>query len=215
MREYLNAGAMLSDDEKHRYRLWRYLQKSGPLYCFIGINPSTADASIDDATVRKWTGFVDRWGGQGYLVVNLATLRSTDVKGLKDAPMNDLNSIQHLFGAMSAADIIVPCWGATKKAPVDLSYMIQVVDAHATTMGKPVKCFGRTKDGDPKHPLMLSYDTPLVDYFTPSISRLLNGRSIDWEIIKRVGTEPSEILEQIPFVQSDEPYVYKPLRKDK
>jgi len=32
------------------------------------------------------------------------------------------------------------------------------------TSGKPVKVFGLTAGGDPKHPLMLPYDTPLVDW---------------------------------------------------
>lgn len=30
--------------------------------------------------------------------------------------------------------------------------------------GKPVMHFGLTKAGDPKHPLMLGYDTPLQAY---------------------------------------------------
>jgi hypothetical protein len=32
------------------------------------------------------------------------------------------------------------------------------------TSGKPVKHFGLTQSGDPKHPLMLGYDTKLIEW---------------------------------------------------
>lgn len=35
----------------------------------------------------------------------------------------------------------------------------------ALSSGAPTRCLGRTADGQPRHPLMLSYETQLEDYF--------------------------------------------------
>ncbi|VWD15224.1 hypothetical protein BCO71033_02740 [Burkholderia contaminans] len=48
--------------------------------------------------------------------------------------------------------------------PSLISAALGVVTAMLCTSGKPVKVFGLTAGGDPKHPLMLPYDTPLVDW---------------------------------------------------
>ena len=55
-------SAVLSPCGQYRFRLERTISMEGPVYAFFGINPSTADANLDDATVRKWIGFCKRWG---------------------------------------------------------------------------------------------------------------------------------------------------------
>ena len=160
------ASAVLSPDGVHRFRLDRVVASSGPSYAFIGVNPSTADASIDDATVRKWKGFVRRWGGAKFSVANLFTYRATDVKAL--ASCHEVNrhlfSERHLDAILRTADVIVPCWGAIAKVPERHRGRAKMVAARLPAYNKPVKCFGLTKDGDPKHPLMLGYDTQLIDF---------------------------------------------------
>lgn len=37
----------------------------------------------------------------------------------------------------------------------------------AERVGKPLYCFGVAKDGQPRHTLMLAYDTPLVPWRAP------------------------------------------------
>ena len=129
------------------------------------MNPSTADASVDDATVRKWRGFVQRWGGSRFIVGNVFAYRATDVNELATAvdPFGDLIG-DHITDIITEADILVPCWGNTSKVPPSLRYAFgELMDALLSS-GKPVKCFGLTASGDPRHPLMLGYSTPLVDY---------------------------------------------------
>ena len=55
-------SAVISDCGAYRYRLDRDVDPllGGPVYAFFGVNPSTADADIDVATVRKRRGFVCR-----------------------------------------------------------------------------------------------------------------------------------------------------------
>ncbi len=77
-----NSSAALSEDGAHRYWLDRVISDNGPCYVFIGVNPSTADANADDATIRRLKGFVARWSGAKFIIVNLYSKRATDVREL-------------------------------------------------------------------------------------------------------------------------------------
>ena len=160
-------SAIISPCGQYRYRLERTVAMEGPVYAFFGINPSTADASLDDATVRKWIGFVKRWGGSRFIVGNAWPLRSTDVRALADAPRwldAGLENTRHILAMTAEADILVPCWGDRGKVPRvmhnDLDELLHLLRG----TGKPLMHFGLTKGGDPKHPLMLGYDTPLQPF---------------------------------------------------
>lgn len=158
-------SAVISACGSYRYRLSRQFGFSYRAATFIGVNPSTADAEVDDATVRKCIGFAKRWGFDGIEIINLFAFRSTDVRALATAadpvgPRNDY----HTKEALLNADFIVPCWGSVTKLPDALVGRIGIVRDWIVSVDAPVKCLGFTKHGDPKHPLMLGYDTPLVDW---------------------------------------------------
>lgn len=155
--------AIISPCGLYRYRLERQVGPSGPVYAFFGVNPSTADASLDDATVRKWIGFTTRWGASKFVVGNVFAYRSTEVGNLMTAtdPGGPENWDQ-LRSIVADADILVPCWGDRKKVHRDLHPYFDAVKGLLKDSGKPVMHFGLTKDGDPKHPLMLGYKTFLV-----------------------------------------------------
>lgn len=161
----MKRSAWLSECEKYRYTLSRTWKEDGPLFAYFGINPSTADADIDDATVKKWIGFTERNGGRGFIVGNAFAYRSTDVKELAKCndPVGEAN-LSHLANIIRKADILVPCWGNTSKVPGHLRHIISALKIELLESEKPVKVFGLTKAGDPKHPLMLGYNTVLVDY---------------------------------------------------
>jgi hypothetical protein len=156
-------SAIISQCGLYRYRLERTVAMGGPVYAFFGVNPSTADASVDDATVRKWIGFSKRWGASRFIVGNVFAYRATDVRALGgvDDPHGDEIG-DHITDIITEADILVPCWGNTNKVPPKLQCYFDVLMDALASSGKPVKTFGLTASGDPKHPLMLSYDTPLV-----------------------------------------------------
>ena len=106
-----------------------------------------------------------RWGGSRFIVGNVFAYRSTDVR--------QLATVEDAFGALigdhttsiiTEADILVPCWGNTSKVPPSLRFAFGELMDTLLSSGKPVKCFGLTASGDPRHPLMLGYSTPLVDY---------------------------------------------------
>ncbi|MES2634083.1 MAG: DUF1643 domain-containing protein [Pseudomonadota bacterium] len=159
-------SAIISECGKYRYRLERTVAMEGPVYAFFGVNPSTADAELDDATVRKWTGFVKRWGGSRFIVGNVFAYRATDVRELAIAPGHAIGpeNIRHLREIAAAADICVPCWGSRAKLPQELHPSLKHMERELRATGKPLAHFGLTASGDPKHPLMLGYDTPLIDW---------------------------------------------------
>jgi hypothetical protein len=61
----------------HRYTLWRIWDH---MFCtdyvqFIGLNPSTADESQDDPTVRRCIDFAKRWGAGALCMTNIFAFR--------------------------------------------------------------------------------------------------------------------------------------------
>lgn len=153
-------SAVLSPCGTYRYRLERTVAMEGPVYAFFGVNPS-----IDDPTVRKWTGFTKKWGGSRFIVGNVFAYRATDVKELvmvEDPFGDDIGD--HTIDIITEADILVPCWGDTGKVPAQLRFAFDVLMDALVSSGKPVRHLGLTNGGDPKHPLMLAYSTPLTPW---------------------------------------------------
>ncbi len=152
---------MISDDGLFRYLLERRWDEGPPLV-FVMLNPSTADAEKDDATIRKCIGFAKHYGYNAIAVVNLFAFRATKPKDLKAAgwpvvPGND----QHIIAAARIGVGQVICaWGANAnrtKRPAEVMKMLKMQDIKAL-------CLGTTQDGFPLHPCMISYDRPLIDY---------------------------------------------------
>lgn len=159
-------SAIISECGRYRYRLERRQDKTGPVVAFFGVNPSTADASAEDATTRKWHGFAERNGWGRYIVGNVFALRSTDVRalGVRGALPIGQDNTHHLLGICADADILVPCWGDSGKIPKRLRSHVQTTIRILENTGKPMFTFGLTKGGDPRHPLMLGYNTPIVPW---------------------------------------------------
>lgn len=162
----MNKSAFLSKDNQYRYMLKREWRNDGTLFAFFGVNPSTANAHIDDATVRKWIGFTKRNEGRGFLVGNVFAYRSTNVKALADVddPVGGEEAYNWLDVIIERADVLVPCWGNIEKVPNRLQIHFPNLMRRMLISKKPIKTFGYTKGGHPKHPLFLPYSTELVTY---------------------------------------------------
>lgn len=160
-------SAVFSPCNRYRYRLDREVQPDGKVFAYFGINPSTADAIVNDATVRKWIGFTMRNGGRRFIVGNVFGIRSKDVKAL--AAHTTLTAqgpdwALHFDQIIAAADVLVPCWGASGKIPRHLRGELDNVLARLLASDKPVLHFGVTACGQPLHPQMLAYATPLIPW---------------------------------------------------
>ena len=85
----IRAGAKISGCGTYRYALWRHWdsdwngQGDSNSVMFIGLNPSTADATEDDPTLRRCIGFAKSWGFGGLYMLNVFAYRATDPRLMK------------------------------------------------------------------------------------------------------------------------------------
>ena len=161
----IERTAVISTSGTYRYRLGRRWGPGHPMV-FVMLNPSKADAYIDDNTIVKCMKFARREGCDGIDVVNLFALRARDPKDLVSAPDpvgpdND----EHLSEAIARAQVLVAGWG-TWPAERSLarygrpSRTIQIALEH----DRPLSCLRVTKDGHPGHPLYLPDAAPLAPW---------------------------------------------------
>lgn len=141
----------------YRYTLTRRWGE-GPSLAWVMLNPSTADADADDATIRKCIGFTRRIGYHALIVVNLFAFRATDPAKMKTAadpigPDNDM-IIHRVCGE---SPLIVCAWGRHGAAFGRAAEVMARLDATCA----PTVCWHINADGSPGHPLMLGYDRPL------------------------------------------------------
>lgn len=155
-----DSGALLSECERYRYRLWRIWDDCAPIMVWVMLNPSTADASQDDPTIRKCIGFAKQHRHGGIIVANLFAYRATNPKELLKVadPVGPENN-KHIRWAVMAPPMltIVAGWGADKFArrrAAEVSLLIR------SSRG-PLKCFRKSASGVPWHPLYLPYSSPL------------------------------------------------------
>jgi hypothetical protein len=153
--------AILSNDGVHRYNLIREWDAINPSMLFVMLNPSTADAVEDDPTIRRCMGFARRENCGMIEVVNLFAYRATDPKELKktDTPLVGVDNDEIIQLAAEESDIIVCAWGTNGTLNGRNKEVISLLQS----VGKPIMCLGKTKDGHPKHPLYLPADAELIE----------------------------------------------------
>jgi hypothetical protein len=142
---YIKKHAIISHDNKYRYQLSRIWEEEKPKVLFIMLNPSTADADIDDPTIRRVVNFAKSWDYGGLFVGNLYAFRSSEPKDLlyTDDPIGKDN-IQHIKFLIGLTDRVIYCWGNNQKEP---KWLYDLVN-------NPY-CIDISKKGVPKHPLYL------------------------------------------------------------
>ena len=154
------TDATFSDCGRYRYVL-RRIWDGGPLMCFVMLNPSTADATRDDATIRICIGRAKRMGYGGIAVVNLFALRSTDPSLLysennpiSEASPRDYKNNLFINQFARSADIVICAWGK-HGALLDRG---TIVLQHLRDLGVQPYALRLNKDGSPAHPLRIGYD---------------------------------------------------------
>ena len=154
----IRSTARIDPTGRYRYSLTRSWDDTLPRACFCLLNPSTADATTDDPTLRRCLGFARRWGCGGVEIVNLFALRATDPRDLRRAadpvgPRNDAAIVR----AATRAELLVAAWG-NHGALHDRAKAVLAALARTST----VHTLGLTKLGHPRHPLYTPSDTTLT-----------------------------------------------------
>lgn len=161
--EGTRCSAKFSPCRTWRYKLSRIWGPRNGRVVFIGLNPSTADESEDDPTIRRCIGFAKTWGYGGIYMLNLFAFRATDPRDLKRAtdpigPEND----KRLVSAAQRANIVVAAWGVHGTLHNRSENFIENV--YPWYLRDNLSCLGHTKNGHPKHPLYLPKTTPLCHF---------------------------------------------------
>lgn len=158
-------SAVISSNGMYRYRLDRefpdsLLEAGGLPLVFCMLNPSVADATKVDPTIRRCLGFAQREHASGIIVVNVYAYRATEPKNLWKAadpvgPEND----HYIREASRKSDRVICAWGVNAE-PSDVS---ATLDAIISTGAVPY-CLGKTREGHPRHPLYVRADQPLEPF---------------------------------------------------
>lgn len=143
--------AVLSPCRRYRFELWRRWA-AGPYINFIGLNPSTADETADDNTIRRCIGFAQYWGYNALCMTNIFAFRATDPADMKAEflPVGDGND-ETLVRIASRAELVIAAWG------VHGAHLDRAADVMRLIPN--LRCLGRNRDGSPKHPLYLRADS--------------------------------------------------------
>ncbi|MDO8534117.1 MAG: DUF1643 domain-containing protein [Xanthobacteraceae bacterium] len=156
MTVYLERDAVVSSCGRYRYLLRRVWDFKRPRALFVMLNPSTADARVDDATIRSCARLCRVWGYGSFEVVNLYGWRATkprELSGVADpiGPGND----QIVEAAIRRCDSPICAWGAHPMAEPRADVMLRLIGRH-----RPAAfCLGKTKAGAPRHPLYIKSGT--------------------------------------------------------
>jgi hypothetical protein len=149
------AGAVFSDCEHYRYRLWRVWDNSKPKVCFAMLNPSVADENQLDPTVSRCQKRAQALGYGGFEVVNIFALRSTDPHALYDCidPLGSEN-FDAIAEAVIDCEVTICAWGSHGK----LFNLGKFIHEWLTFFfPEKIRCFKLNSDRSPAHPLYLPY----------------------------------------------------------
>ena len=159
------SDATISPCGRYRSHLSRMWDRNKEHALFIMLNPSTADALLDDPTIRRCIGFARAWGCGGVVVTNLFQLRATDPKELlKGVELNPPTCDETIDQAMVQTCVTIAAWGALHPK---LRYRAGQLDKVAQKRGRQLHSLGVTKDGWPRHPLYLRNGLTPQLYFGP------------------------------------------------
>ena len=158
------AGAII--EGSYRYTLWRCWDEQRPRVLFILLNPSTADATHDDPTLRRCLGFAHRLQAGSIEVVNLYSYRASSPQRLRQvADPIGARTDDAIREAAQRETQIIAGWGGQG------SWHERDQAVRHLLVGCDLWCLGWTKHGQPRHPLYVRADTCLVLLSPPLLAK--------------------------------------------
>lgn len=153
-----DSWAVFSKCRRYRYALGRAWDPALPQIAFIGLNPSTADETTNDPTIRRCIQFAKSWEFGSLVMLNLFAFCSTSPKILQNHSIDLIGPRNNLFleRHTSQAKLTIFVWGTLGG--------IQGRDKCVIKMVPNAYCLGMTKNGHPKHPLYLRSTTAPIAF---------------------------------------------------
>lgn len=155
--------AYFDEDKIYRYLLYRKWGPSTKKIAWIMLNPSTADETLDDPTIRRCIGFAKQFDADELDIVNLFAYRSTNPKNLYTAedPIGKEND-SYILKSLESSSIIILGWGNHGKL---LNRSDEVVSKLLKPYRDKVFALKVLKNGEPGHPLYIPYSAELQNLF--------------------------------------------------
>ena len=151
------TGAIFSVDRKYRYVLWRVWNNSRPILLQIGLNPSKANEIRSDPTITRGIVRAFRYGFGGFLMANLYAYVSTQPEALLgDGDFIGEHTDYYLKQMIEMSQKQICGWGSFRPVKHRASIVLDMIE-------EPY-CLGVNADGQPKHPLYIGYNVPMVKY---------------------------------------------------
>lgn len=119
------------------------------------LNPNRADARLDDPTIRRCIAFAQTWGYGSLEVMNLFAYRTANPAELRRVsdPIGVEND-RYLAGLTERIDCLLLAWGNWGRLRARDQAVLPLLSS-----AQPMYCLGRTKVGQPRHPLYLRRDS--------------------------------------------------------
>lgn len=155
-------SAIFDATRQYRYALWREWDGLAPRVGFVMLNPSQADETTNDPTIRRCIGFARSWGYGSVEIVNLFAYRTPHPQNLRQVhnPIGDDNDLTlREFG--QRVDRIILAWGNWGHLQGRDHVVLQLLRS------ADLFCFGLTKQGHPLHPLYLKRDRQPIRFPIP------------------------------------------------
>lgn len=151
-------GAVFTEDNKHRLALWRVWSPNKPLLLFIGLNPSRAGQISDDPTITRLIKRAAHEGFGGLLAGNLFTLISPEPGILLKDPTPIIPEItdRYLIEMIELSTIQLCAWGSFSPVKLRAPVVYKMLTYPC--------CLGINSDGEPIHPLYVSYSIRMFKY---------------------------------------------------
>lgn len=173
-------SAVISPDELYRYLLVRKWGMGGKRLIVVGLNPSTADAITDDATIKLLTRMAIRYGFSELRMLNLFAFRATEPKVMRAAenPVGPKNEeyLEREMSNLNGNDRVLLMWGAHGNHRNEANRVMEKLRVNPEVFSR-VMTIGLTATGQPRHVLYTRSTVvmhPVSLYQTENTERLAN-----------------------------------------
>jgi len=163
------VGANLDSNRRNRYSLTRELAyesggcRANRPILFCGYNPSTADETVDDHTLRREIAFAKYLGGTYLIKMNLLSQRATKPEKIDFAEAErsfekNVSLVSELSAlTLQAGGKIIAAWGIPKGREKVRALAVKAENLLTckSELAHQWQTFGLTGNGHPRHPLYL------------------------------------------------------------
>jgi hypothetical protein len=154
----MKRDAEFSSCGSYRYSVSRIWDESLPAVLFIMLNPSSADGTKDDPSIRRCISYAKDWGFGSLFVGNLFALKSTKPTGLLESTNPEgPENLKYLLKLSSHCKMIVCVWGN--------GTILKKLSANSPkNLNRKLHCLKLSLDGIPCHPLYLPKDLKPIEW---------------------------------------------------